>query len=50
MLLCPLIDLLDHYSDVREILFVLKYHIISVIESIDATMKVFENNEATDPG
>lgn len=38
------------YPGDSDILFVLKYHIISVIESIDATMKVFENNEATDPG
>jgi len=38
------------YPGDSDILFVLKYHIISVIESIDATMKVFENNEAADPG
>ena len=38
------------YPGDSDILFVLKYHIISVIESIGATMKVFENTEATDPG
>ena len=37
------------YPEDSDILFILKYHIISVIDSIDATMKVFENAEASDP-
>lgn len=37
------------YPEDSDILFILKYHIISVIDSIDATMKVFENAEVSDP-
>ena len=33
------------YPEDADILFLLKYHIVSVVDSIDATIQVFENEE-----
>ena len=33
------------YPEDADILFLLKYHIVSVVDSIDATIQVFENGE-----
>ena len=35
----------DQYPEDSDILFVLKYHIVSVVDSIDATIQVFEAKE-----
>ena len=35
----------NQYPEDSDILFVLKYHIISVVDSIEATMQVFEENK-----
>ena len=31
------------YPEDADVLFILKYHIVSVVDSIDATMQLFEN-------
>lgn len=36
------------YPEDADILFVLKYHIVSVVDSIDATIQLFENARAED--
>ena len=36
------------YPEDADILFVLKYHIVSVVDSIDATIQLFENVRAED--
>lgn len=36
----------NHYPVESDILFVLKYHIVSVVDSIEATIQVFEQNNA----
>ena len=39
----PLLRKVKHlYPEESDILFVLKYHIVSVVDSIDATIQVFE--------
>ena len=35
----------NQYPEDSDILFVLKYHIVSVVDSIDATIQVFENEK-----
>lgn len=36
------------YPEESDILFVLKYHIVSVVDSIDATIQVFENEKGVE--
>lgn len=35
----------NQYPEDSDILFVLKYHIVSVVDSIDATIQVFEQEK-----